>query len=109
MAMGVYGLSALCAMVLLARWWARRGRRWRWLVWCLLAALMLTPAPVEQGKFAPAVIVGMFEILAKGWEGAAEPLAWLTLAMLLAVVVAVALIVIRGRRSVSPAREAKSS
>jgi len=98
-AMAAYAGCALLLIVLLWRWWGRRGSRWRLLWLLLIAALSLTPAPVDQGTtLAPAFIVLVFEVLTTGWEGAAEPAAWLTLALLAAVVLGVAFRLILGRR-----------
>jgi CDP-diglyceride synthetase len=97
-AVAVYLGCAALLLVLLARWWAFRGGSLRVFVWCLLAALALTPTPVEQGSLAPAVIVGGFAVLTEGWESAAESMASLTIALLIALVASILIMVVRGRR-----------
>lgn len=97
-----YVLAALFALWLMHRWLlASLPVFWRLLVILPLAALALTPAYTQPGgdTMAPALVVGAFQWITAGPEGAAHALRPLAMLSAIAAVVAVMVaVVLRLRR-----------
>lgn len=98
----VYVLSALVALWLFQRWLLRfLAASTRLLLVLPMAALLLTPAYTEPGAdtMAPALVVGGFQLMTMGVEGATHAVRPLLLFTLSSLVLAVFLWVITRRRA----------
>jgi hypothetical protein len=102
-AIAIYCLSAVAALALVRRWMLRRLRlSLQLLILLPLAALLLTPAYIapEAETLAPALVVGVFQLMTAGMENAVHafrPLAVFTAAAFALGLLLSAVSLMRGR------------